>query len=307
MDEMECQTFTLEAWIRADDNNMVANPAILSNRDAGTNGVSFYLHAATGGAANKLLTLQVDGVDYMSVAYPDVLDGECHHVAVVRNGTILSFFADGQWIANENIPSSINLSTSSDLLIGKDAFDPGMSFTGVIKEVRIWKVARSNYDIQMAQYLALSGMETGLVALYRMEAGTGQFVDDLTNNGFDGVLGGSIQLEKADPVWVNDCCGEQQEEEKPRTEKKETSLDRENVRQEEIKAQLSVYPNPTRGQITISPGADEHLSVMDQQGKKLMEVNIPRGSRKEVDISHLPNGLYFVRNGAGEHVKIVKQ
>ncbi len=56
---------------------------------------------------------------------------------------------------------------------------------------------------------------------------------------------------------------------------------------------LTLYPNPTHGQLTIGHNPEEtyHLTLMDLSGKKLLE----RSQQNQLDISAYPKGTYLLR------------
>ena len=69
---------------------------------------------------------------------------------------------------------------------------------------------------------------------------------------------------------------------------------------EKIVLEIAVYPNPTSGNITInSPvfqSGNTKISVFDVSGKLLLEKNeIRREEKVDVDLSHLPNGMYVIQ------------
>jgi len=72
-------------------------------------------------------------------------------------------------------------------------------FTGLIDEVRVWNVGRSQADIQKTMSTVLKGDETGLVYYWRFDEGMGLIVSSLAMTS-PGVLGGGI--EAAEPRWV---------------------------------------------------------------------------------------------------------
>ena len=80
----------------------------------------------------------------------DLTDGAWHHVAVVRNRTIITMYIDGVADASMIIPPETDLSgnglQSGPITFG--AFGPSLSssqffYTGLLDEVRLWKVALS--------------------------------------------------------------------------------------------------------------------------------------------------------------------
>jgi len=72
-------------------------------------------------------------------------------------------------------------------------------FTGLIDEVRVWKVGRSQNDIKASMNTVLSGGEFGLVYYWRFDEGAGLLVDSLSLASY-GTLGGGIA--DAEPKWV---------------------------------------------------------------------------------------------------------
>jgi len=71
--------------------------------------------------------------------------------------------------------------------------------------------------------------------------------------------------------------------------------------------QVSIYPNPTSGQLTVNTDqAIVSLSIFDMNGRQVYQQN---ASDKQIDISSLRNGVYFLSaetNNQTHHVKIVK-
>jgi len=76
--------------------------------------------------------------------------------------------------------------------------------------------------------------------------------------------------------------------------------------------QISVYPNPTSGFITITspqpPSKGEYaLTLTDVSGKELQHFQIFKLSNYQIDLSKLPDGMYFlhIRTDAGAAVRKV--
>ena len=80
---------------------------------------------------------------------------------------------------------------------------------------------------------------------------------------------------------------------------------------------MLVYPNPTTGQITIrnyelgtaQPStelmANDNIEIYDIIGR-IVHTSTLNSSATTIDISHLQNGMYYLRIG-NEMVKIVKK
>jgi hypothetical protein len=61
--------------------------------------------------------------------------------------------------------------------------------------------------------------------------------------------------------------------------------------------QISIYPNPTTGELKIDNGElrIENIFVFDMVGKKVMEHKGENVTLHKIDLSTLPTGVYFVR------------
>lgn len=80
--------------------------------------------------------------------------------------------------------------------------------------------------------------------------------------------------------------------------------------------QISVYPNPSRGEIIVSwsggNGQLINLSLYDALGKRVKEITLPAstvGGSRQIDLSSLPEGVYCLRSetGISKNFKILLQ
>jgi len=77
---------------------------------------------------------------------------------------------------------------------------------------------------------------------------------------------------------------------------------------------LRVYPNPTNGQLTISlPNPSEggaytaeNVEIYNVMGQKLLSIESLKSTETTIDVSHLANGMYFLKVG-NQVVKFVKE
>ena len=78
----------------------------------------------------------------------------------------------------------------SDLRIGSapEGHSSHGYFEGIIDEVRVWHVARTESEIQAAKESELSGSETGLVLYLNANEGSGNLLADSSGQGHDGVI-----------------------------------------------------------------------------------------------------------------------
>ncbi len=185
--------FTIEAWIKMDD---ATNFVVLSKGEAWTtyeyyfgetNSDKFELtlrdnsEAATiGRSYNTALTSYEGKWIHLSSTY----DGSksSSGIKIYMNGQRIddTDVNNGSYTAMENLSGSV--------YIGRYKADLG---NGLIDEVRIWNVERSQSQIQENMFKELSGSETGLVAYYKFNEGTGTTVDNSEGtSALDGTLTG---------------------------------------------------------------------------------------------------------------------
>ena len=116
-----------------------------------------------------------------------VTPGVWYQLAAVYDNGNITIYADGVNIGTMTQGSPI-LGLSNDVALG--ARTGGVkSVNGVLDEVRIWSIARTQAEIQSTRTTPLNGNEAGLVGYWAMEDGTGSTtVTDVTGNGNDGTL-----------------------------------------------------------------------------------------------------------------------
>jgi hypothetical protein len=137
--------FTIIAWIKASFNQSVTYPQILSKRSGTTDGFLFGLWS------DGKLYMQIAGTNYATATGPDLRDNTWHYVAVVRNGSIVTYYIDGT--NKGSFTSTSNMNSTHSLWIGLD--EPAISntaFNGTIDEVRIYNRALTTQEIQTLYY-----------------------------------------------------------------------------------------------------------------------------------------------------------
>ena len=67
---------------------------------------------------------------------------------------------------------------------------------------------------------------------------------------------------------------------------------------------LAIYPNPTKGALTIQMDKAAETAIYSPEGKLIKKIFTQKG-RNETDISELPKGVYFIRTD-NESTKIIK-
>jgi len=178
------ENYTLEAWIFPESFSWLAG--IISKYQTS--------------AANGYMLRLTHQSPYTGLGFDEVVtstgvlnSNQWYHIAAVNNGGSRKLYING---IEFNISGSpLNVSANNDpLRIGSDY--SGRFFDGRIDEIRIWNVTREQDDIIATMDTVLSGSETGLVAYYTFNEGSGIILYDQTDNGHDGTLVGG-------PSWAS--------------------------------------------------------------------------------------------------------
>ena len=191
---------SIEAWIRADAIGATYIwEYIVSTYTGNNSGFGFSLTYAGS------LSFTINGSGYGPSATVNLRDGLCHHVAVVRKDTLVSYYIDGALLPG-TASWSAAINTTNPLYISNptpNAASPG--FKGLIKEVRIWNVARTQGEILSNMNAVPAAATTGLIGYWRMNATSGQTVTDFSPTANNGVLGTTSSVETLDPAFSTGC------------------------------------------------------------------------------------------------------
>ncbi len=163
-------SFTLEAWVRP-DTLTASRPVIAKSESAGGN--SGYLLSAryTGNPTGFVASAGAA----KSVVRPSPLpEAVWSHLAFTSDGTNLHFYIDGKLAATA--PAIAAKATAASLVIGYGQVLGGY-FDGMIDEVRLYDVARSESEIQVDRDTAV-GLDQIPVAAYSFDEGSGTTVKD---------------------------------------------------------------------------------------------------------------------------------
>ena len=122
-----------------------------------------------------------------------------HHVAITHDGANLCMYVNGVLENTASTSGTTAETTGTPLWIGRSSGPPadggtGQFFDGQIDELRIWNTVRSQSQLRDYMNRKLDGTESGLVAYYRFDEGTGAVTDDSSPNINAGSLVG--------PTWV---------------------------------------------------------------------------------------------------------
>ncbi len=181
---------TLEAWVYPRESAAVppGSGSIVSKEGEyqltrlANGNIAFTLATASPGWSTRSTSVNLPAFQWSHVAL--VFDGQDQEARVFMNGTLV--FTEA---ATGPIGDFSGHTTQDELWFGgRQAFATTRYF-GVIDEVRVWNVARSQTDIETSMNIPLIGTETGLVGYWRfdeLESGT---VFDYTAGNNHGALG----------------------------------------------------------------------------------------------------------------------
>ena len=110
---------------------------------------------------------------------------------------------------------------------------------------------------------------------------------------FPGALGSSLNFDLDNPVWVQDLSPFQNNGLPMLRWQQDV-----NVEENKIENRINVYPNPTTGELRVESGElrVENVEVFDIYGRKHEGTKARKDeSTKEINISGLPAGIYFIK------------
>jgi hypothetical protein len=114
------------------------------------------------------------------------------HIAATYDQTSIKIYING--VLDATLNATAPIPTGNEVwYLGKRFAGPDM-ISGLMDEVRIWNVARTQAQIQTSMNTNIPVNSTGLRAYYKLDEATGTLASDATGNGYDGTLMNS-------PTW----------------------------------------------------------------------------------------------------------
>jgi hypothetical protein len=190
--DLNSYPFTATAWFRT-TNAAAMMQGIVSKNDGNWNGWTLLVSSGRLRGLyyrnNSFANFAIDATSAASVA-----DGAWHHAALTVDASGGKLFLDGAVVGQNSWLGAIGGTTSTyPLQIG--SYGSGNRFLGDIDEVTVWNRALATNEVSSLKNLPLVGNETGLVAYWRLDEGSGTNTADATGLGHIGMLTNN-------PVWV---------------------------------------------------------------------------------------------------------
>lgn len=169
--------FTVEAWAYYES---TSGGYLISNEGwDGTNGAQGF-SVRTSGTKIELATGS-NGIWPSLTSTTNIALNTWIHIAITYSGTEIKMYVNGVLDATGPVAAPMVASNQS-LCIGEGSMWKDRRFTGKMSDLRLWNVVRTQAQIAASMSSSLVGTETGLVANWKMNEGTGNTITDATGN-----------------------------------------------------------------------------------------------------------------------------
>lgn len=177
--------FTIEAWVCS---TKAGRQTIYAE-----GGALLYLE----GGELRFETAPIEGA--IASMGAGVISGSWYHVAVARAGSCPGetrlYVNGGQ---NDNRTAIPPVLTLSNTYLGGQPHVPDSYFQGKLLEVRVWRYARSQAEIEANRLYRLTGRELGLVRCWSFDEKFGTILHDKTTYRAMGAIGSDAVWEESD-------------------------------------------------------------------------------------------------------------
>ncbi|MBL8483634.1 MAG: LamG domain-containing protein, partial [Rhodocyclaceae bacterium] len=188
---------TLEAWVSPGANFASGTRHIVSKTVGGSSRDSYAIWYS-GGQLRAVAGNASGGTTQLNYNWSPTQDA-WYHIAFSYDASGPKLYIDGVLVASNS--STATLGYDSHPVVIGDAYsfeNLGQPWSGRIRDLRLWNVARSQSDIQAGMNAVPTRAEAGLAALWRLDEGSGIVAHDATANHNNASLGVAIALR---PLW----------------------------------------------------------------------------------------------------------
>ena len=210
---LDLAQFTVECWFRRDGagttvstgNGGVPNAIPLvtkgtSEADASNVDMNFFL--GIDDATDRLMADFEEGsggsspgLNHPVIGATTIVNGTWHHAAVTYDGTAWHLYLDGNLEATLAVGQPCQSQSIQPAALASSIRSNGTTaqgfFDGALDEVRIWNVARTQAAIQGAANARITTPDTGLVARWGLDEGSGTAVNGSAGTAANGTIVGS--------------------------------------------------------------------------------------------------------------------
>jgi len=178
--------FTIVAWV---------HPATNAGKQVifAEGGTLFYLE---GGELKFHTPLSSEAITSVNAG---ITSGSWYHVAVARAGHRpgnTKLYING--VHNDNQAAISPVLAFGNTYLGGDPEVPDSGFQGNLLEVRVWRYARSQAEIEATRLYPMTGRELGLVRYWSLNQTVRSVLHDKTTNGAVGTLRGNAVWEEVE-------------------------------------------------------------------------------------------------------------
>ncbi|MDF2577931.1 MAG: hypothetical protein K0S74_1415 [Chlamydiales bacterium] len=190
---------TISFWINTKTSDATARGIVNKYAVSSNNGYQLYLYNGT-----IVANYYKDASNYVangnSFCTGAVADGRWHYISftVETNGGKL--YVDGALALSQSWSGMPGATTTiQNILLGSYN---GAYFNGSLDELAFWNTALTQQQIQDFMFNPIPNYQTGLVAYYKFDEGSGQYIYDNSGNGYNGHLGASTSVGSDDPQYI---------------------------------------------------------------------------------------------------------
>jgi len=164
--------FTIEAWVNYQTLN---DGYIISTEGWGTGAEGFKIHTY-GSKFEFAIGATTTWTSVLSKV--DVVANTWYHIAVTYTAATMNIYINGVLDNTLTNPGTPMVTSTQHLSIAEGSMWKGREMTGKLSDVRFWNVVRTPAEIAATMNSPLIGTETGLIANWKMNEGTGTSVAD---------------------------------------------------------------------------------------------------------------------------------
>ncbi|MBX2869572.1 MAG: fibronectin type III domain-containing protein [Acidiferrobacterales bacterium] len=199
---------TIESWFNsADLENCASVDCRIVSKSNGTAETQHYWMLSTIGSSSGpdvvlRFRLKIGGVTSTLIAAAGLLsENTWYHAAAVYDGSQMRLYLNGLLVGSATKSGSMSQNSAIPVWVGGNPEVANQRpWNGYIDEVRIWSTARTQNQIATNAYRQINPNESGLVAYYRFDEGSGQAISDSAGDHHT-YLGSSLTVDENDPSW----------------------------------------------------------------------------------------------------------